>query len=461
MDKMNILQINTSDIGGGAEKVAYNLYHKLKDKDRGSWMVVGYKRGNDKDTFEINNFDARSSWARYWLFGKELQEIQKSGKITGTGKVRQFSCAIGDPIRGIQRFIGSEDYNYPGTKKIFDLVPGIPDIVHCHNLHGGYFDLRVLPEMKKKGSEIFFTLHDAWLLGGHCTHSFNCERWQTGCGKCPDLTIPQAIRYDNTFSNLKRKVSMLSDCGLNIITPSKWLMDKVNNSLLSRIVKRKKVIPNGVDLDIYHPGDKDAMKRELGLPLDRKIVLFVSKDIKRNIYRDYETIKRAANNLKGFSDEKVIFVALGDMSECSDEEMVKFVPFNNKDNIVAKYYQASDIYLHASKADTFPNSVIEALASSLPVVATGVGGIREQINGLSLFENDHSGNVFTPDEATGVLLPAFDDHSMAFILKRLLEDDEILRKMSNNAVQNARSKYDLDVQIIKYITFYKEVLESE
>ena len=36
-------------------------------------------------------------------------------------------------------------------------------------------------------------MHDAWLVSGHCAHSLDCDRWRTGCGRCPDLTLPQPI----------------------------------------------------------------------------------------------------------------------------------------------------------------------------------------------------------------------------------------------------------------------------
>jgi glycosyltransferase involved in cell wall biosynthesis len=54
---------------------------------------------------------------------------------------------------------------------------------------------------------------------------------------------------------------------------------------------------------------------------------------------------------------------------------------------VAKYYQAADLYVHAAVADTFLAS-LEALACGTPVVATGVGGIPEQIPNLD--EAQHS-----------------------------------------------------------------------
>ena len=83
---------------------------------------------------------------------------------------------------------------------MLDALPAPPDIIECHNLHGGYFDLRALPWLSRQAATVL-VLHDAWLLSGHCAHSFDCDKWQTGCGACPDLSIEPALRRDGTAHN--------------------------------------------------------------------------------------------------------------------------------------------------------------------------------------------------------------------------------------------------------------------
>jgi hypothetical protein len=55
------------------------------------------------------------------------------------------------------------------------------------------------------------TLHDAWLLSGHCAHSFDCQRWKTGCGECPDLDVYPASPRDATACNWRRKREILAE----------------------------------------------------------------------------------------------------------------------------------------------------------------------------------------------------------------------------------------------------------
>ena len=107
-----------------------------------------------------------------------------------------------------------------------------PSVIHCHNLHSGYFDLRALPWLSRV-APVVLTLHDAWLLSGHCAHSFGCDRWKNGCGACPDLSIPPAIAKDGTAANWKRKRRIFERSQLYVVTPSQWMMDRAQQSILA------------------------------------------------------------------------------------------------------------------------------------------------------------------------------------------------------------------------------------
>ena len=259
------------------------------------------------------------------------------------------------------------------------------NIVHCHNLHGGYFDLRVLPRLSRE-VPVVATLHDAWLLSGHCAHSFDCERWRSGCGHCPDLSIYPPLKHDGTAYNWRRKQRIFAKSRLYVATPSAWLMRKVEESILAAGIVESRVIPNGVDLGTFRPGDRARARAMLNIPADARVILFTGYGIRRNIWKDYETmraaISRVAEQLRG---ENVLFIGLGEESppERLQSAEFRFVGYVSDGEEVARYYQAADMYIHAAKVDTFPNSVLEALACGIPVVATAVGGIPEQVKPLA------------------------------------------------------------------------------
>ena len=82
---------------------------------------------------------------------------------------------------------------FPGSHRVLDVTPAPPDILHCHNLHGEYFDLRILPELTRR-LPVVLTLHDAWLLGGGCAHSVDCDRWRDDCGDCAQADLYSGSR---------------------------------------------------------------------------------------------------------------------------------------------------------------------------------------------------------------------------------------------------------------------------
>src|SRR5438445_1640831 len=195
-NSFGILQVSTYDLIGGAERVAWNLFQAYRERGYPSWMAVGHKLGDDPDVFVIPNREQRGSWARFWSeVGGSCDAHQ--AKIPGARVAAGLAQALAEPGRALDRRLGVEDFGFPGTSQLLGLTDQQPSVVHCHNLHGGpqggFFDLRALPWLSRR-LPVGLTLHHAWLLSAHCAHSFDCERWMTGCGNCPDLSIDPAVR---------------------------------------------------------------------------------------------------------------------------------------------------------------------------------------------------------------------------------------------------------------------------
>jgi len=452
---MRILQVSTNDIGGGAEKVAWNLFQSYRYRGYASWLAVGHKFSNDSDVFPIPNHELKGSWARVWLaLGGYLGSLD--GQFRGAWRLSKLARGVAEPAKWLDEHRGIEDFAFPGAWRLLTLTSKAPSIVHFHNLHGGYFDLRVLPWLSRQ-QPVVLTLHDAWLLSGHCAHSLDCNRWKTGCGQCPDLTIPPAIQRDNTHHNWRRKQEIFAKSRFCVATPSKWLMDKVDQSLLASSVAEARVIANGVDLTVFHRANKLAARLTLGLPQDVKVLLFAGHGIRRNIWKDYETMKAAisvvAKNLNG---QKVLFIALGEKAppEQIHQAEVRFVPYQTDPEVTAGYYQAADVYIHAARADTFPSTILEALACGTPVVATAVGGIPEQVKSL------WGTNSFNPAKATGIVIPPGEAQGMAAGIQTLLSDKFLSHRLADNAAEDAKDRFDLVRQVENYLEWYKELLQG-
>ncbi len=449
---LHILQVSTSDIGGGAQKVAWNLFRSYRDRGHGSWLAVGLKLTADPEILAITNRERGWVWSRFWwAVHSRLQSFDRNGRFS------RLAHQVAEPRALLDHFRGVEDFHFPGTWQLLKIPPRFPDVIHCHNLHGNYFDLRALSWLSQKVPTVL-TLHDAWLLSGHCAHSFDCERWKVGCGQCPDLTLYPAVRRDATAYNWQRKRVVYEQSRLYVATPSRWLMDKVEQSMLAPGVIEARVIPNGVDLTIFHPQDRRKARASLALPQEAKILLFTANGIRANPWKDYQTLRDAIGRLaERVGDQEVLFIALGEDAppEHIGRGEIRFVPYQKSPDVVACYYQAADLYVHAARAETFPNTILEALACGAPVVATAVGGVPEQVKGLRT--EISSINHYPAAEATGLLTSPGDAEELATCIEQLLKNQSLLRQLSQNAAKDARERFDLERQVDAYLDWYEEI----
>ena len=116
---------------------------------------------------------------------------------------------------------------------------------------------------------------------------------------------------------------------------------------------------------------------------------------------------------------------------------------------VQREYQRGQIFLHASEKTSaedqegIPNSMLEAMATGLPVVATLHGGIPEAVT---------SGHE-------GLLVPEKSPHELAQAILKLMDDPSLLRQLSINAAASVREKFDSDVQIAALESVYAEAMQ--
>jgi glycosyltransferase involved in cell wall biosynthesis len=460
LPKLRILQVSKQDQGGGANNVAWNLFRAYRDEGLLTWLAVDKKISDDRDVLVIPNEELLMNWTRLWRRTQTYFEAL-DGQMRSAWRFSRWARFIADPAKWIDEQRGIEDFGFPGTWGLLELANPRPDIVHCHNLHSQYFDLRALPWLSSR-APLFLTLHDAWMLSGHCAHSFNCERWQTGCGNCPDLNIYPAVKRDATDYNWRRKREIYSKSRLYVSTPSRWLMSKVEASILAPAIIEAKVIPYGIDLSVFRPARKDQARVLVDLPEDSKLILFAANGIRHNVFKDYQTMRKVIGIVaEHLQANNVLFVALGDDApeERVGKARVRFVKYQKDPAVVARYYQAADVYLHAARVDTFPNTILESLACGTPVVATAVGGIPEQVKGLRIAGLEAYGwNSYGIKDATGMLSPEGDAEAMAASVERLLNDSPLRNRLSENASRDARSRFDLRRQVDDYLEWYGEIL---
>lgn len=139
-----------------------------------------------------------------------------------------------------------------------------PDIIHIHNLHNSYINLRLLFRyIKKNHISVIWTFHDCWPFTGRCPYFqiSGCEKWKSGCGNCPypkDLYPESKVDRTKYLWNAKKKWFTGVE-NLTVVTPSQWLADLAKESFFSEYPIR--VIPNGINLDAFQPTESDFRQK--------------------------------------------------------------------------------------------------------------------------------------------------------------------------------------------------------
>ena len=258
MKLKNIAYINYTASGGGAGKICSTLHRSFENSILYNCFEDEKKRGIIKiDNFAFrNSFHQLISKINSFVLGQKVPLIPKVTSIL----LNYFS----EPIRSLKLLLGFEDFCFPGTSDPRSFLIREPKLVHIHNLFPDYFDFTSLKIISNKYPTLI-TAHDCWLMTGHCAHFFNCERYITGCGNCPDLAIPPSIKRDRTKKNLNFKKRILFDSKAYLATPSKWLKEKFLNSQVGSSFSEIRVIPNGVKTDTFFPKpDKVLLRKAYG-----------------------------------------------------------------------------------------------------------------------------------------------------------------------------------------------------
>jgi glycosyltransferase involved in cell wall biosynthesis len=194
-------------------------------------------------------------------------------------------------------------------------------------------------------------------------------------------------------------------------------------------------IYNGVDTAIFHPSDPAALRRELGLPTERKIILYVGNFLP--VKNPLLLVTAHARLCRALAQPvELVMIGTGPLeakarqlarSGCCDAH-VQLVGRQNS-AAVARYMQAADVLCVPSKQEGVPNVMLEAFACGLRTVATRVGGIPE------VLEHDFLGR----------LVPSADANALAEALGATLRETPdraaILRHASQFSWERTTERY--------------------
>lgn len=220
-------------------------------------------------------------------------------------------------------------------------------LVHLHNTYN-LLSHQDLGKLKLAGKTLIITLHDQRLLTGGCHYSIECLGFENGCKKCPRLPIPAANLAANNFSASRQ----LGGLNLHVISPSQWLHKMAQKTFKSP------------STSFHH--------------FENVLNFSTVKSIEERFHRPEIVLGYAAeqskSKLKGFD-----FLQQSDFFSGFPNALIRTVTPSNFEFNMKLFWQAIDVLVVPSIADNHPNVISEAHLRGIPVIASKVGGIPEQL----------------------------------------------------------------------------------
>jgi glycosyltransferase involved in cell wall biosynthesis len=389
---LRIRLVNRVDLFGGAECVVQDQLHGFLACGHDAQLFVGEKRGTDAAVFEISVNTTATQSARINLWVSALTDA---------------------------------------------------DVIHFHNLHGRYVDLEVIRELSRTKT-VILTMHDQFLYTGGCVHVHGCRQWTSGCWQCPQLaTLPEGTK---TADQWNRKRHIWSSSRVHIVAPARWIFERAQASILNSDETIIHHIPNGVNTHLFTPRLRHAVKCR-SEAFDNQIVLFtVAHNIRSNRSKDWGLLLSAIRWVAETVRIPVMLLVAGDSGEdiTSSSVRIRFLGQILDRAEMARYYSLSDIYIHASRAETFSLAILEAMACGCAIVATDVGGVVEQLN---------PAGVDTPRR--GLVTNVGDFVGLGNAILHLIHSPELRSELSQSASSHVIKEWSLDRHIESHLTLYR------
>ena len=349
----------------------------------------------------------------------------------GTFRSRQANTLF-DRITG---YNGCSSY-FATKKLLFQITKFHPDILHFHNLHNSYVNLSMLFNyIKQKHIPVIWTLHDCWAFTGHCPYftMAKCEKWKTGCYRCPQYKDYPKSLFDNSKKMYRLKKKWFTGVeNMTIVTPSQWLADLVKQSFLKDYPV--KVIHNGIDLNVFKPTPSD-FKVKYNIPESKHILLGVAFGWGKR--KGLDVFIELAKRLD-YNKYQIVLVGTDDKTDKQLPAEIISIHRTQNQQELAEIYTAADLFVNPTREENYPTVNMEAIACGTPVITFRTGGSPEIIT-----------------DETGVVVDCDDIDAMQKEIERICETKLFAKE---NCLNQAKL-FDMNDRFQEYVNLYKEVIK--
>ncbi|MUG73947.1 glycosyltransferase [Paenibacillus validus] len=414
---MKIALLNTFD-NGGAGKAALRLNKGLNSIGEDSRLFVKWKTIEDENVTQVISPEVNN---------KFFDKLSMKYFINNTKPGNTISSLM-----------------YPSVGFDFlNLFKGY-DVINLHWI-SSFVSVEALMKLNSIQKPLVWTLHDQNPFTGACHYTHGCEKYKVDCDICPQL---EKNELNITKYILDAKIKYLPK-NITIVTPSKWLAECARESAVFRH-NRIEIIANSLETEIYKPQNKSAMKKELGLSDDTKIILFGAEDLSENrkglhhLLDCTHYLKQNGLFQKLINENKVCVLTFGKPSPILDQMDLpyKALGYIDTDEKIAEIYSVADVLALPSTEDNLPNMMLESLSCGTPVVAFNTGGIKDVIiNGYN-----------------GYLSEVGDNVNFAENIIKVFSNNE---QMIDNSRRYAEEQFALKVQGEKYKELFEELINNK
>lgn len=412
-ESRNVLHFSTADNEGGSGRAAYRIHEGLRQLGWQSRMLVGRKGSNDPDVDTVFGKSQASRWSGYFI-----------DKAT-----RQLGIA----------------YQWFPWKRRLAAHPWLEeaDIIQLFNLHGGYFPIGLLPTLSRH-APIVWRLSDMWAMTGHCVYSGSCERWKTGCQRCP---IPQdyvELGIDTSAWLWRQKARLYAKCDITVVAPSSWTERLARESpLLGQFPVHR--IPNGLDTNLFRPIPRAIACELLQYDPGIRRILFVAHGLDNNSRKGGAALMEALQQLGAPSGVELLLAGVGGTTweKAGLPIPVRRAGYITDDRLMAALYSCADIMVVPSVVENLPNTLLEAMACGLPSVAFNAGGMADAVlDGIT-------GYLVAPDDVVG----------LSQRIRQLLHDDSSRIRMGIEARKLIEREFAAPLQAGRFAALYDSILD--
>jgi len=406
---MKVVLLNTYEKGGAAY-ACQRLLQGLNSVEAEVTMIV---RGRTHTSGVISADSSHCGFLRALLEGLPLHAYPNHQR-------HNFSSAW-VPARGVNSAIQLS-----------------PDIVHLHWIPQGFVRVE---DLKMLRCPIIWTLHDSWPFTGGCHLPGNCRRYEQACGYCPVL----GSQRENDWSRhiWRRKIDAWKNVPLTIVSPSRWLATRAFSSSIFA-GRRIEVIPNGININVFCPGDRLIARKQLGISETRRLVLVGANHVFSDPNKGIDLLQQALSCLDESLQRSADLVIFGE--NCNRPLLGFSLAVSNlgsitNDELLVSLYRAADIFVVPSRQENLPNMILEAMACGTPCVAFEVGGIPE------LITHDVNGYLATPYEV----------EDLAAGLSQLLMHESRRSAMGEASRKWVENHVSIEHVVNRYLELYLEL----